>query len=104
MESFLYSNFCYNLFFILNVNTLLSIKLKKLFSILTFSLCATFSFGQVNWLQSYGGFSNEEILDLEVDSNGDLIHVGYFFGALDPGSGTMNSAGNSDIFIMKTDG
>jgi len=65
------------------------------------------SIGQVliaqgNWLRVAGNNSGEETKDAVFDSNGSLVMTGFFNGAFNTGIATLNSAGNTDIFIMKT--
>lgn len=59
-------------------------------------------FAQGNWLRSMGSSFNEEARDVTFDSNGDVVFCGYFLNALNTGVGTLNSAGNTDILVVKT--
>ncbi|MBK9192434.1 MAG: SBBP repeat-containing protein [Crocinitomicaceae bacterium] len=64
------------------------------------------SFGltaQSNWLVSFGNLVHEEILDAEKDASGNIISVGYLSGPTTIGTTNLNSNGNSDILIIKTD-
>ncbi len=61
------------------------------------------SHAQQNWLESYGGGTVEEILDVTLIQNTDLVMAGYFTGNSTYGATTLNSNGNSDISIIKTD-
>lgn len=78
------------------------IKLLQ-FILLCCILGSSASFGQGNWLRSIGGNSNEEVKDGILDSNGDFVMTGFFSSSLNTGVGTLNSSGNTDIFVMKTD-
>lgn len=40
--------------------------------------------------------------DVTFDSNGDIVLVGYFSGSLNTGAGTVNSSGNTDVLVIKT--
>jgi gliding motility-associated-like protein len=66
-------------------------------------LGAAGSFGQGNWLRSIGDNNNEEIKDAILDSNGDLVMAGFFSNSINTGVGTLNSSGNTDIIVIKTD-
>jgi hypothetical protein len=61
------------------------------------------------WAQAAGGASIEQCADLAVDSTGNSIVVGYFFGTATFGSTTLTSSSSgggvnySDIFVAKMD-
>lgn len=60
-------------------------------------------YGQGNWLTTAGDIANEEIKDAIFESNGDVVMTGFFTGSFDPGTGVLNTAGNTDIFVVKSD-
>ncbi|MEO9533836.1 MAG: gliding motility-associated C-terminal domain-containing protein [Crocinitomicaceae bacterium] len=76
--------------------------MSKVLSVL-FILIGVNSFQQNNWLDAFGGFTNEEIIDVAVDPSGNIISVGYISGTLNPGTGNVSTNGNTDIFVIKTD-
>jgi len=63
--------------------------------------------GIFSWALKVGGNEDDEAYDVAVDSNGDVVFVGFFndSGDFDPGLGvaTLNSAGDEDGFITKLD-
>ncbi len=54
-----------------------------------------------NWLNGEGGATNDEALDIAVDPTGDYYTTGYFTTTATFGTFSLNSAGNSDVFIAK---
>ncbi len=54
-----------------------------------------------NWLVGNGGATNDEALDITSDALGNYYVTGYFTSQVAFGSTTLNSSGNSDIFIAK---
>ncbi|MBI3133327.1 MAG: gliding motility-associated C-terminal domain-containing protein [Bacteroidetes bacterium] len=57
---------------------------------------------QGNWLRTAGNNLGEETKDAVFDSGGNLVMTGFFNGTFNTGVATLNSAGNTDIFIIKT--
>lgn len=58
-----------------------------------------------DWTYSIGGTGNDQIMDIVIDSSGNVFTIGYFNSTVDfdPTSGTDNhsSSGSSDIFLTK---
>jgi hypothetical protein len=64
------------------------------------------SSGDTIWSRSFGGDStNEQLLDLAVDDDGDIIIVGDYRGALDLGGDALADAGviAANVFVAKFD-
>jgi gliding motility-associated-like protein len=57
---------------------------------------------QGNWLRFAGDNLGEETKASTFDSGGNLVMTGFFNGSFNTGVSTLNSAGNTDIFVMKT--
>ncbi len=61
--------------------------------------------GNFIWAKSFGGTGADLGYTTTIDSNGDVVLLGYFngFGDFDPGSGvsTLTTNGNYDVFIVK---
>jgi hypothetical protein len=55
------------------------------------------------WSDRYGGASEEYPRHVTVDASGNVIVVGDFYGSVDFGGGTLNSAGSNDVFVAKFD-
>lgn len=77
--------------------------MQKAFVLLTLLI----SFNQLlnaqgNWLRRAGNNLGEETKDAVFDSNGDLVMTGFFNGTFNTGVSTLTSAGNTDIFVIKT--
>jgi hypothetical protein len=53
------------------------------------------------WLQSAGGFSNDEARGIALDASGSIYVSGYFLGGTIFGNINLSSAGNEDAFIAK---
>ena len=77
--------------------------MNKVLIILFISFYGVSSHSQTNWLAAFGGFTNEELIDVAVDPSGDVVSVGYISGTLNPGTGNISTNGNTDIFVVKTD-
>jgi len=57
------------------------------------------------WSKAFGGTSSSVLVQsIALDSNDDVMVIGYFSGAVDLGGGVLTSAGLSDIFIAKYSG
>lgn len=59
--------------------------------------------GNALWAQRFGNSSTQTGHGLAVDSAGNVIICGFFYGAIDFGGGALVSAGNSDVFVAKLD-
>lgn len=60
--------------------------------------------GQLNWSHQISSANREYVSGLVADERGDLYISGNFLGKLDPPNGVaLNSAGGTDIFLMKFD-
>lgn len=66
-------------------------------------LAALSQSGHVLWYTSFGDINNDKVRDLVVDSAGNIIIVGDFFGSMDFGGGLFTSAGDKDAFVAKFD-
>lgn len=56
------------------------------------------------WAKGVGGTGDEDVYDVAVDSQGNIIVVGYFRGTINLGGGPLTTPnGNSDIFVAKFD-
>jgi hypothetical protein len=53
------------------------------------------------WSKRFGDGSNQYCWDVAVDSSGNLVLVGSFYGAVDFGGGGFGSVGSNDVFIAK---
>lgn len=58
-------------------------------------------FSQSNWINSAGGLTHDEALDVCHDQNGNYYVTGYFTNAANFGSLSLTGFGFSDIFIAK---
>jgi hypothetical protein len=61
------------------------------------------SLGTCLWASKAGAFNVSGGTSIAIDQNGDLIICGEFYGTANFGTFTINSNGNSDIFIAKID-
>ncbi len=58
--------------------------------------------GSLIWVKKFGGSMSDRAFDIKVDNNGDILVSGQFFGSVNFGSVTLQSANNSkDIFLLK---
>jgi hypothetical protein len=55
------------------------------------------------WSKRFGGASNQYARGAAVDSQGNVIITGFFFGTVDFGGGLLTSAGATDIYVAKFD-
>jgi len=53
------------------------------------------------WSKSFGSASSDQANGVAVDSSGDLVVTGYFFGTVDFGGGALQSFDDADIFLAK---
>ena len=56
------------------------------------------------WSQNFQGTSEDTSWDIVVDSAGNVVLTGQFFGTLDFGNNPMTAVGGLDLFIAKFDG
>jgi hypothetical protein len=56
------------------------------------------------WSQRFGSKDEEFASGVAVDSNGDVVVIGTFFGTLDLGGQPLTSVGSYDIFVAKLRG
>lgn len=54
-----------------------------------------------SWSARFGDAEEELVLDVAVDSYGNIVIAGSFWGTVDFGGGTLTSAGANDFFIAK---
>lgn len=59
--------------------------------------------GTPSWSRSFGGAGHDYGASVATDEDRNIIVVGNFSEAVDFGGGTMQSAGASDIFVLKLD-
>jgi hypothetical protein len=59
--------------------------------------------GAFDWARVYGG-GVAVGLGIDVDSSDDLLATGYFSQSIDFGGGGLNSAGDTDMFVVELDG
>lgn len=74
--------------------------------LLVFLLLGEFVFSQTPYFKSasyYRGDNSNYIENIAVDGQGNVYSAGYFFGQITLGSHVLNSASNSDGYVMKTD-
>lgn len=55
------------------------------------------------WSKQFGDMGDQRATGIAVDSAGDAVIVGSYYGSVDFGGGALTSAGNSDIFVAKID-
>ena len=75
--------------------------MKKLLFIIAFIATCQVQ-AQQNWLKSFGGLNADEVLDATTDQNGNIIMVGYMTGTTTYGTDLIQSHGNSDVLVIKT--
>lgn len=59
--------------------------------------------GNYLWSKRFGGVGADFGQGVAVDSTGNVLVTGYFYGSADFGGGALTSAGGSDIFVLKLD-
>jgi gliding motility-associated-like protein len=60
--------------------------------------------GQILWAKRFGGTGSDRGISCKLDSNGDLLICGYYFGTITFGSITLtSSSGSQDVFVAKLD-
>ena len=59
--------------------------------------------GSPLWGRSAGGLGNDTGLEVAVDAAGGVVLIGYFVGSMNWGGSALNSAGLSDIYLVKFD-
>lgn len=64
--------------------------------------------GELEWVGALGSTTtNDGVEDMALDSSGNVLIAGYILGDVDldpgPGTATLTSAGNQDIFVLKLD-
>jgi cysteine-rich repeat protein len=59
--------------------------------------------GQHLWSRSFGGSHYKFVRDIAVDSAGNILITGYFYGTTDFGGGSLSSANSYDVFAVKLD-
>ena len=57
--------------------------------------------GSIVWVKRWGGSSDDDGVGLAIDPHGDVILTGFFSGAADFGSYTLNSSGAWDMYVSK---
>lgn len=57
--------------------------------------------GALIWYKSLGGIFYDRARDLELDNEGNIILTGYFTDTVDFGDTTLQSAGQTDMFLSK---
>jgi hypothetical protein len=55
--------------------------------------------GSYRWARTFGDSDSDSVIDVGVDSDGNIIVTGRFHGTVDFGGGTRMSAGSSDGFV-----
>ncbi len=83
-------------------------SLKRILTIIIFPHFYFFSFSQItsfDWAKQFSGVGAESGLCVTTDKTGNVYSTGYFGSVVDfdpgPGTFTLQSAGNRDIFISK---
>jgi hypothetical protein len=57
--------------------------------------------GNLSWLLTGGGYGDDQARDIFTDSNGSSYSTGYFSGTAQFGDYQLESAGMSDVFVIK---
>jgi len=60
--------------------------------------------GATLWSMGFGDQTNQAGFGVATDSSGNVVVVGRFEGGINFGSGALNSAGTTDVFVAKFDG
>lgn len=62
------------------------------------------AFGQIQWIQKFGGNGSDRGLSIRVDNSGNTYICGYYYGTATFGTFTLSSVSASqDVFIAKID-
>ncbi|MCX6907976.1 MAG: hypothetical protein NTY01_08035 [Verrucomicrobia bacterium] len=61
------------------------------------------STGAFNWVNTFGGTTDDEAFDLRLDSSGNVYATGMFQGTVNAGGGNLVSNGGQDVFFAKFD-
>jgi hypothetical protein len=59
--------------------------------------------GNVHSMRQFGGASSQHLRGIALDSSGNILIAGEFFGDFDPGGGNMYTVGGNDGFVVKLD-
>jgi peptidoglycan hydrolase-like protein with peptidoglycan-binding domain len=59
------------------------------------------SSGTFQWVNTFGGTSDDIGIDIAIDSSDNAYITGYFQGTVNFGGGDITSAGSIDIFVLK---
>lgn len=62
------------------------------------------SSGNGLWANGYGDSQAQQLVDVAIDSLGDVVVTGAFNGMIGFGPATLHSAGSNDVFVAKLDG
>jgi hypothetical protein len=55
------------------------------------------------WSKRFGDMDDQDGVSVAVDSAGNVLVIGYFWGSVDLGGGSLTSAGSGDIVVAKFD-
>ncbi|HET6349064.1 MAG TPA: T9SS type A sorting domain-containing protein [Candidatus Krumholzibacteria bacterium] len=53
------------------------------------------------WIRGFGGTGSDKATSINPDLSGNAVVTGYFANSVDPGLGTVTSAGSNDIFLAE---
>ena len=59
------------------------------------------SSGEFQWVYTAGGTGNDQAYPISVDTNGNVLVAGYFFGTANFTPNSCTSNGSADIFVLK---
>lgn len=81
--------------------------MKLKITLLSLALAMQFTAQNLQWARGFGGSFDEESTSIAVDAAGNVYTAGYFWNTVDfdpgPGTFTLTSVGNSDIYVQKLD-
>lgn len=77
--------------------------MTKITALISLLFAGSLSIHAQNYLVPSGGISNDEVLDITEDSEGNVCAIGYFGGMATIGGSTFTASGISDIFVQKID-